>query len=126
MSLVLEKALENAAEKILRDYSGISYNDKVSPSKVEKRRTRKMSWMDFSDEELRIVNEIEKHPGMKQTQIIAMMSVDGSGPDDATCEAGTTRILLANLVKRRVLISSATGGYILNDSDTPPPSLPSS
>lgn len=80
-----------------------------------------MAWMDFSDEELRIVNEIEKNPGMKQNQIISLMSVDGSAPGDATCEAGTTRILLANLVKRRVLLSSTTGGYTLNDSDTPPP-----
>lgn len=73
-----------------------------------------MTWFDFSDEELRIVNEIEKKPGMKQSEIIAMMSVSGSGPNDASCEAGTCKVLLANLVKRKVLISSPNNGYRLN------------
>ena len=82
-----------------------------------------MSWMDFSDKELRIVNEIEKNPGMGGKQIIALMSNFDAEYPDGQCEENTTKILLSNLVGRKVLISQGKGGYILNDSDTPPPPI---
>lgn len=84
-----------------------------------------MSWMDFSDKELRIVNEVEKTPGMIGKQIVALMSTFDSEYPDGQCEESTTKVLLSNLVGRKVLISQGKNGYFLNDSDTPPPpSLP--
>ena len=80
-----------------------------------------MSWMDFSDKELRIVNEIEKNPGMGGKQIVALMSTFDAEYPDGQCQEAMTKMLLANLVDRKVLISQGKQGYILNDSYTPPP-----
>jgi ABC-type antimicrobial peptide transport system ATPase subunit len=131
MSLVLEMAIKDAAREAVHKYlynnpeaapSG-GYNDTVQ--KVEtKRRTHKMSWMDFSDKELRIVNEIEKNPGMGGKQIVALMSTFDAEYPDGQCQEAMTKMLLANLVDRKVLISQGKQGYILNDSDTPPSKLP--
>ena len=128
MSLILEAAIERAAEKALKEFltnnvgdnTGTCYkNSGVLGIKV-KRRTPKMSWMDFSDAELRIVDEVEKNPGMKQTAIVALMSVHDAAYPDGTPDPATVRFLLANLVKRKVLIASSTNGYTINDSDYPP------
>jgi hypothetical protein len=128
MSLILEAAIERAAEKVLKEFltDNVAYNAEtlyknsgVLGFKVL-RRTPKMSWMDFSDAELRIVNEVEKNPGMKQNAIISLMSVHDDAYPDGTPDAGTVRFLLANLVKRKVLIASSTNGYTINDSDYPP------
>jgi len=129
MSLILEAALDRAAEKALKEYltynvgdnGELCYKDSRVLAVKTKRRAQKMSWMDFSDAELRIVNEVEKNPGMKQTAIVSLMSVHDASYPDGTCEAGTVRVLLSNLVKRKVLIASGTNGYTINDSDTPPP-----
>ena len=80
-----------------------------------------MSWMDFSDKELRIVNEVEKKPGMQQDAIIAIMKEYDADYPDGDCGASMTKFLLANLCDRKVLIASTKNGYTLNDSDTPPP-----
>jgi len=125
MSTVFEMAIKEAVKEELLNF--LYYNNDPSPTgqstqetnKV-KRRRNKMAWMDFSDSELRIVDEVEKNPGMKQTAIVLLMSVHDEAYPDGTCEAGTVRILLANLVKRKVLIASGTNGYTLNDSDYPP------
>jgi hypothetical protein len=119
MSQLLKDAINKAAQEAIQHYLGASYegssNSVLSPDKFTHRRSSNMKWFDFSDEELRIVNEIEKKPGMKQSEIIAFMSVAGSGPEDVSCEAGTTKFLLANLVKRRVLVSSPSNGYRINE-----------
>lgn len=129
MSLVLEMAVKEAAKEAMHHFlynnsdpspSG-GYNDKAVITVSIKRRAAKMSWMDFSDKELRIVNEVEKNPGMGGKQIIALMSTFDAEYPDGQCEENTTKILLSNLVGRKVLISQGKGGYILNDSDTPPP-----
>lgn len=129
MSLVLEMALKEAAKEAVHNFlynnseaapSG-GYNDMRATCVIKKRRTQKMSWMDFSDKELRIVNEVEKNPGMGGKQIVALMSTFDSEYPDGQCEENTTKVLLSNLVGRKVLISQGKGGYILNDSDTPPP-----
>ena len=74
-----------------------------------------MAWMDFSDCELRIVNEIEKNPGMGGKTIIALMSIADAAYPDGTCEISTTKVLLAHLVKRKVIVSQGNNGYFLND-----------
>jgi len=131
MNLIFEMAIEKAAKEAMHKYlyndsegtSGGGYNDSAVLNVVAKRRDSKMSWMDFSDKELRIVNEVEKKPGMGGKQIIALMSTFDAEYPDGQCEENTTKILLSNLVGRKVLISQGKGGYILNDSDTPPPPL---
>jgi hypothetical protein len=131
MSLIFEMAIEKAAKEAMHKYlyndsegtSGNGYNDSAALNVVAKRRDSKMSWMDFSDKELRIVNEVEKKPGMGGKQIIALMSTFDAEYPDGQCEENTTKILLSNLVGRKVLISQGKGGYILNDSDTPPPPI---
>jgi hypothetical protein len=128
MSLILEAAIDRAAEKILEkflyndtsDNSRICYNNSTGLAIKIKRRAPKMSWMDFSDAELRIVDEVEKNPGMKQTAIVSLMSVHDAAYPDGTPDPATVRFLLANLVKRKVLIASTTNGYTINDSDYPP------
>ena len=130
MSLVLEMAIEKAAREAMHhflynDLEGApngGYNDTAVLGVIAKRRAHNMSWMDFSDEELKIVNEIERNPGMKGDQIIKFMSVNNATGTGVTCEAAATKGLLSNLVKRKVLISSGNNeGYTLNDSSTPPP-----
>jgi len=131
MNLIFEMAIEKAAKEAMHKYlyndsegtSGGGYNDSAVLNVVAKRRDSKMSWMDFSDKELRIVNEVEKKPGMGGKQIIALMSTFDAEYPDGQCEENTTKILLSNLVGRKVLISQGKGGYILNDSDTPPPPI---
>lgn len=125
MSQVLKEAIQAAAKEVVQEFLCLKDENEfsrsvLSPDKFTHRRSSQMKWFDFSDEELRIVNEIEKKPGMKQSEIVAFMSVAGSGPEDVSCEAATTKFLLANLVKRNVLISSPTRGYRLND-DNPHP-----
>lgn len=125
MSSVFEMAIKEAVKEELLHFL---YNDtdtsatgQISARTTKaKRRDVKMSWLNFSDAELRLVDEIEKNPGMKQTAIVLLMSVHDEAYPDGTCEAGTVRLLLANLVKRKVLIASGTNGYTLNDSDYPP------
>ena len=80
-----------------------------------------MSWMDFSDKELRIVNDVEKTPGMGGKQIVALMSTFDSEYPDGQCEESTTKVLLSNLVGRRGLISQGKNGSFLNYLDPPPP-----
>ena len=133
MSLVLEMAIKDAVKEATREavhkylYNNLEaapsggYNDTAVQKVETKRRTHKMSWMDFSDKELRIVNEVEKKPGMKQHQICTLMSTHDDAYADGMCEEGTTKALLANLCDRKVLISSTKNGYTLNDSSTPPP-----
>jgi hypothetical protein len=132
MSLVLEMAIKDAVKEATREavhkylYNNSEpapsggYNDMRATCVIKKRRTQKMSWMDFSDKELRIVNEVEKNPGMGGKQIVALMSTFDAEYPDGQCEENTTKVLLSNLVGRKVLISQGKGGYILNDSDTPP------
>ena len=136
MNLVLEMAIKDAVKEATReavhkylynDCEGApsgGYNDTAVQKVETKRRTHKMSWMDFSDKELRIVNEVEKTPGMGGKQIVALMSTFDAEYPDGQCEENTTKVLLSNLVGRKVLISQGKGGYILNDSDTPPYKLP--
>lgn len=133
MSLVLEMAIKDAVKEATReavhkylynDCEGApsgGYNDTAVLEVKVKRRASKMSWMDFSDKELRIVNEVEKKPGMKQHQICTLMSTHDAAYADGMCEEGTTKALLANLCDRKVLLSSTKNGYTLNDSSTPPP-----
>jgi hypothetical protein len=131
MSLIFEMAIEKAAKEAMHKYlyndsegnSGGGYNDSAVLNVVAKRRDSKMSWMDFSDKELRIVNEVEKKPGMGGKQIIALMSTFDAEYPDGQCQEAMTKMLLANLVDRKVLISQGKQGYILNDSDTPPPPI---
>jgi hypothetical protein len=138
MSLVLEMVIKDAVKEAAREAAreamhkylynnfegapGGGYNDTAGLSVIAKRRTHNMSWMDFSDCELRIVNEIEKNPGMGGKQIIAIMAKPDAAYADGECQENTTKVLLANLVKRKVILSSP-GGYTLNDSDTPPPPI---
>lgn len=131
MSLIFEMAVKAEVKEALNKYlyndfegtpSG-GYNDTVVLEVKIKRRASKMSWMDFSDKELRIVNEVEKNPGMGGKQIVALMSTFDSEYPDGQCQEAMTKMLLANLVDRKVLISQGKQGYILNDSDTPPPPL---
>ena len=125
MSSVFETAVKDVVRE---EFLHFLYNDNDTSATGQiserttkaKRRRNKMTWMDFSDAELRIVDEVEKNPGMKQTAIVSLMSVHDEAYPDGTCEAGTVRFLLANLVKRKVLIASGTNGYTLNDSDYPP------
>jgi hypothetical protein len=127
MSQVLMEAIQVAAREAVQQFlclksdEGIS-RDVLSPDvTISHRRTMKTYFgYDFSDEELRMVNEIEKKPGMKQVEIIALMSIKGSGPDEVSCEAATVKVLLANLVKRKVLLASPFHGYRLNDASPPP------
>ena len=130
MSLIFEMAIKEAAREAFRKYlyndndgtTGGGYNDTAVEKVETNRRTHKMSWMDFSDCELRIVNEIEKNPGMGGKEIIAIMAKPDAAYPDGECQAGMTKALLSNLVKRKVLLSSGSlDGYTLNDSDTPPP-----
>jgi hypothetical protein len=129
MSLIFEMAIEKAAKELMHNYlyndsegtSGGGCNDSAVLNVVAKRRDSKMSWMDFSDKELRIVNEVEKNPGMGGKQIIAFMSTFDSEYPDGQCQEAMTKMLLANLVDRKVLISQGKQGYILNVSVTPPP-----
>jgi hypothetical protein len=139
MSLVLEMVIKDAVKEAAREaareamhkylYNNFEgapsggYNDTAVLGVIAKRRDSKMAWMDFSDKELRIVNEVEKKPGMKQHQICTLMSIHDAAYADGTCEEGTTKALLANLCDRKVLISSTKQGYTLNDSDTPPPPI---
>lgn len=126
--LNVEAVLSHAAEKILREI--INYKDSngvesscgsgAKETKIKRRKTLQ-EWMDFSDEELKIVNEIEAKPGMKAEQIIAYMSVNNTAGVGVTCEANTTKVLLANLVKRKVITASTTQGYMLNNAAPPPP-----
>jgi len=129
MSLIFEMAVKDvikeAFHKYLYDNNAEGhpmggFNDTMVSGVITKRRDGKMSWMDFSDKELRIVNEVEKKPGMKQHQICTLMSTHDAAYADGTCEEGTTKFLLANLCDRKVLISSTKNGYTLNDSSTPP------
>ena len=125
MSLVIEQAVKSAVDKAVYEFLFSTpengYNDLRATCVIKKRRAQKMSWMDFSDKELRIVNEVEKTPGMGGKQIVALMSTFDSEYPDGQCEESTTKVLLSNLVGRKVLISQGKNGYILNDSDTPPP-----
>ena len=133
MSLVLEMAIKDAVKEAAKEavhnflYNnseaapGGGYNDTAVLEVKVKRRASKMSWMDFSDKELRIVNEVEKKPGMGGKQIVALMSTFDAEYPDGQCQEAMTKMLLANLVDRKVLISQGKQGYILNDSDTPPP-----
>ena len=132
MSLIFEMAIKEAAREAFHKYlyndndgasGGGGYNDTAAQKVETKRRTHKMSWMDFSDKELRIVNEIEKNPGMGGKQIVALMSTFDAEYPDGQCQEAMTKMLLANLVDRKVLISQGKQGYILNDSDAPPPHL---
>jgi hypothetical protein len=129
MSLVFEMAIKEAVKEQLKHFlynnAEASGMGRMTGMTSAKRRTHKMAWMDFSDCELRIVNEVEKNPGMGGKQIIAMMSTNDTAYPDGTCEISTTKVLLANLVKRKVLISSgsAGGGYSLNNSESPPPPI---
>ena len=123
MSLVFEMAIKEAVKEQLKHFlyndaevSGMGHMTGMTPAK---RRTHKMTWVDFSDEELKIVNEVERNPGMKGDQIIKFMSVHNPTGTGVTCEAAVTKGLLSNLVKRKVLISNE--GYPLNDSSPPPP-----
>lgn len=119
MNKAIEKALQQAAEKLILEFINGGNLEKINSelnttnNGYTQKRTSKIHWCDFSDEELRLVNEIEQKPGMKQIEIINLMSVNGSSPEDVTCEAGAVKVLLANLVKRKVLISSPTNGYRL-------------
>lgn len=123
MSLIFEMAIKEAAKEAMQNFL---YNDNnescrgSARSTTTKRREHKMTWIDFSDEELKIVNEIEARPGMKAEQIIAFMSVNNTAGVGVTCEANTTKVLLANLVKRKVITASTTQGYHLNDAAPPP------
>jgi len=131
MSLVFEMAVKDVVKEAFHKYLYDNnaeghplggYNDTAVLSVIAKRRAHNMSWMDFSDEELKIVNEVERNPGMKGDQIIKFMSVNNPTGTGVTCEAAVTKGLLSNLVKRKILISSgAQEGYTLNDSSTPPP-----
>jgi len=130
MSLIFEMAIKAEIKEQVKHFlysgkepSGIGHmTGGMNPAN---RRTHKMAWMDFSDKELRIVNEVEKKPGMKQHQICTLMSTHDAAYADGTCEEGTTKALLANLCDRKVLVSSPKQGYTLNDSETPtPPILP--
>ena len=130
MSLIFEMAIKEAAREAFHKYlyndndgaSGAGgYNDTAVQKVETKRRTHKMSWMDFSDKELRIVNEVEKKPGMQQDAIIAIMKEYDADYPDGDCGASMTKFLLANLCDRKVLIASTKNGYTLNDSSTPPP-----
>ena len=132
MSLIFEMAIKAEIKEQLKHFlytdkevSGIGHM--VGGITPAKRRKHKMAWMDFSDCELRIVNEVEKNPGIGGKQIIALMSTNDAAYPDGTCETSTTKVLLANLVKRKVLTSSGStgGGYSLNDSEPPPPHLTS-
>ena len=128
MSLIFEMAIKEAAREAFHKYlyndndgtTGGGCNDTAVQKVETNRRTHKMSWMDFSDKELRIVNEIEKNPGMGGKQIVALMSTFDAEYPDGQCQEAMTKMLLANLVDRKVLISQGKQGYILNDSDTPP------
>lgn len=129
MSLIFEMAIKAEVKEQLKNFlyndleghpSG-GYNNNAVLGAIAKRRVHKMSWMDFSDKELRIVNEVEKKPGMKQHQICTLMSTHDAAYADGTCEEGTTKALLANLCDRKVLVSRSKQGYTLNDSSTPPP-----
>lgn len=119
MNKAIEKALQQAAEKLIMEFINGGNQEKINcevnttNNGYTQKRTSKIHWCDFSDEELRIVNEIEKKPGMKQIELISLMSINGSNSNEVTCEAGTVKFLLANLVKRKVLISSPTNGYRL-------------
>ena len=130
MSLIFEMAVKAEVKEALNKYlyndleatpTG-GYNDTLVLEVKVKRRASKMSWMDFSDCELRIVNEIEKNPGVGGKTIIALMATADPEYPDGQCEISTTKVLLANLVKRKVLLSSGStgGGYTLNDSSPPP------
>jgi hypothetical protein len=132
MSLIFEMAVKDvikeAFHKYLYDNNAEAqpmggYNNTAVLNVVAKRRDSKMSWMDFSDKELRIVNEIEKNPGMGGKQIITLMSTFDAAYPDGQCQDAMTKMLLANLVDRKVLISQGKQGYILNDSETPPPPI---
>lgn len=118
MNLIFEMAIKEAAKEAMHHFL---YDDNTESSSgtggitKTKRRTHKMSWMDFSDCELRIVNEIEKNPGMGGKTIIALMSIADAAYPDGTCEISTTKVLLANLVKRKVIVSQGNNGYFLND-----------
>ena len=128
MSLVFEMAIKAEIKEQLKHFL---YNDNEASSTGHmttgmtqaKRRKHKMAWMDFSDKELRIVDEIEKNPGMGGKQIVALMSTFDAEYPDGQCQEAMTKMLLANLVDRKVLISQGKQGYILNDSDTPPPPI---
>lgn len=124
MSLVIEQAVKIAVDKAVFEFLFSTpengYNNLPAACAIKKRRAQKMSWMDFSDKELRIVNEVEKTSGMGGKQIIALMSTFDPEYPDGQCEESTTKVLLSNLVQRKVLISQGKNGYFLNDSDTPP------
>ena len=126
MSLIFKMAIKEAAKEAMHHFL---YDDNTGSSSgagaitKTKRRGHKMAWMDFSDCELRIVNEIEKNPGMGGKTIIALMSIADAAYPDGTCEISTTKVLLANLVKRKVIVSQGNNGYFLNDSETPPPPI---
>lgn len=126
MSLAFQMAIK---EVVREEFLHFLYNDTDISTDVQsnqgttksiKRRDEKMSWLNFSDAELRIVDEVEKNPGMKQNAIISLMDVHDDAYPDGSPDAGTVRVLLANLVKRKVLIASSTNGYTINDSDYPP------
>jgi hypothetical protein len=129
MNLIFEMAIKDVIKEAFHKYlyndlegsPGGGYNETAVIGVIAKRRTHNMSWMDFSDEELKIVNEVERNPGMKGDQIIKFMSVHNTTGTGVTCEAAVTKGLLSNLVKRKVLISNE--GYTLNDSSTPPPPI---
>lgn len=127
MSQILQQAIKDAAKEavlvfIQGEIGNGSSRDMMSPGIVSQRKDmRILPGFDFSDEEMRMIKAIEKKPGMKQIEIVNLMSVSGSGPDEVTCESATVKVLLANLVKRKVLLSSSSYGYRLNDGTNPPP-----
>lgn len=124
MSTLILEALKCAAEKAVNEYlfqpPANVYNSERPVSVVKKRRAAKMSWLDFSDKELRIVNEVEKTPGMSGKQIVAIMEAFDAEYPEGQCAEGFTKFLLSNLVGRKVLINKSNDGYHLNESDTPP------
>ena len=124
MSTLIKEALKSAAEKAVYEFLFESptnvYNSERPVCIVKKRRAAKMSWLDFSDNELRIVNEVEKTPGMSGKQIVVIMEAFDAEYPEGQCGEGFTKFLLSNLVGRKVLINKSNDGYHLNDSDIPP------
>ena len=126
MSLAFQMAIK---EVVREEFLHFLYNDtdisdgvqsNQGTTKAIKRRDEKMSWLNFSDKELRIVNEVEKNPGMGGKEVVALMEKFDAEYPDGQCKENMTKVLLSNLVSRKVLISQVNEGYILNDSDYPP------
>ena len=65
------------------------------------------AWKDFSESEDFILELVKKTPGLKQVQIVKSMTEQHAVNENAT------RILLANLGKRKVINANPTSGYHL-------------